>query len=46
MFLLNSYDIEPGSYTPKIMTMLDFNIWNWNSRVFPCIDSLNARLND
>ena len=26
-FLLNSYDIDPGSYTPKIMTMLDFNIW-------------------
>ena len=24
-FLLNSYDIEPGAYTPKIMTMLDFN---------------------
>lgn len=45
-FLLNSYDIDPGSYTPKIMTMLDFNIWSWNSRVFPGIDSLNVRLND
>jgi len=45
-FLLNSYDIEPGSYTPKIMTMTDFNIWTWNSRVFPGIDSLNVRLND
>ena len=28
------------------MTMLDFNIWSWNSRVFPGIDSLNVRLND
>lgn len=46
VFILNSYDIEPGSYTPKIMTMLDFNIWSWNSRVFPGIDSLNVRLND
>jgi hypothetical protein len=46
VFILNSYDIEPGSYTPKIMTMLDFNVWSWNSRVFPGIDSLNVRLND
>ena len=45
-FLLNAFDIDPGSYTPKIMTMLDFNIWAWNSRVFPVIDSLNVRLND
>ena len=46
VFLLNAYDIDPGSYTPKIMTMLDFNIWSWNSRVFPGIDSLNVRQND
>jgi len=45
-FILNSYDIDPGSYTPKIMTMLDFNLWSWNSRIFPGIDSLNVRLND
>ena len=45
-FLLNAYDIDPGSYTPKIMTMLDFNIWSWNSRVFPGIDPLVARLGE
>ena len=45
-FLLNAYDIEPGSYTPKIMTMLDFNLWSWNSRIFPGIDSLNVRQGD
>ena len=45
-FLLNAYDIDPGSYTPRIMTMLDFNLWSWNSRIFPGIDSLNVRLND
>ncbi len=45
-FLLNAYDIEPGSATPKIMTMLDFNLWSWNSRIFPGIDSLNVRLGD
>ncbi|HEY2929605.1 multicopper oxidase family protein [Piscinibacter sp.] len=45
-FLLNAYDVEPGAYTPKIMTMLDFNLWSWNSRVFPGIDSLNVRQGD
>jgi hypothetical protein len=46
VFLLNNYDIEPGSRTPKINTMLDFNLFNFNSRVFPGIDSMVARLND
>ncbi len=45
-FLLSSYDIDPGAYTPKIMTMTDFNLWTWNSRIFPGIDSLNVRKND
>jgi hypothetical protein len=45
-FLLNAFDIDPGSYTPKIMTMLDFNLWAWNSRIFPGIDSLNVRQMD
>ena len=44
--LLNAYDIDPGSYTPKIMTMLDFNLWSWNSRIFPGIDPLVVRKND
>jgi L-ascorbate oxidase len=46
VFLLNAFDIEPGSYTPKINTMLDFNLWAWNSRVFPGIDPLVVRRND
>ncbi len=45
-FLLAAYDIDPGSYTPKIMTMLDFNLWTWNSRIFPGIDSFNVRQGD
>jgi len=45
-FLLNAFDIEPGSATPKINTMLDFNLWTWNSRAFPGIDTLNVRLGD
>ncbi|MFO1151031.1 MAG: copper oxidase [Alsobacter sp.] len=39
-FLLNAFDIEAGSYVPKVNTMLEFNLWCWNSRVFPGIDPL------
>jgi FtsP/CotA-like multicopper oxidase with cupredoxin domain len=46
VFLLNAYDVDPGSYTPKISTMLDFNLWTWNSRVFPGIDPLVCRQGD
>ncbi|MDX5446066.1 MAG: copper oxidase [Zoogloeaceae bacterium] len=45
-FLLNAYDIDPGSVVPKINTMLDFNLWTFNSRAFPGIDSMNVRHND
>ena len=45
-FLLNAFDVEPGSATPKIMTMLDFNLWAWNSRIFPGIDPLVVRQMD
>ncbi len=46
VFLLNAYDIDPGSATPKVNTMLDFNLWTWNSRAFPGIDPLVARAGD
>ncbi len=46
VFLLNAYDIEPGSYTPKTSTMLDFNLWTFNSRVFPGIEPMNVRQGD
>jgi len=42
-FILNAYDIEPGAATPKVNTMLDFNLWTWNSRAFPGIDPFVAR---
>ena len=45
-FLMSSYDIEPGTMTARINTMLDFNIWTWNSRVFPGIDHLVCREGD
>jgi hypothetical protein len=46
VFLLNAFDIDPGSFTPKINTMLDFNLWCWNSRVFPGIDPFVVRKGD
>jgi len=46
VFLINAYDIEPGAYTPKTATMTEFNLWSWNSRVFPGIDHLVVRKGD
>ncbi|CAJ0789648.1 Cell division protein FtsP [Ralstonia psammae] len=46
VFLLAAYDIDPGSYTPRVAQMTDFNMWTWNSRVFPGIDPLPVRLGD
>lgn len=45
-FILNAYDIEPGSATPRVNTMLDFNLWTWNSRAFPGIEPFVARTGD
>ncbi len=46
VFLLGAYDIDPGSFTPRVNTMLDFNLFTFNSRVFPGIDSLVVRHKD
>jgi FtsP/CotA-like multicopper oxidase with cupredoxin domain len=46
VFLMNAYDIDPGSYTPKVSTMLDFNLWTFNSRAYPGIDAMVARLGE
>jgi FtsP/CotA-like multicopper oxidase with cupredoxin domain len=46
VFLMNAYDISPGSYTPKVSTMLDFNLWTFNSRAYPGIDPMVARLGE
>jgi manganese oxidase len=45
-FLLNAFDVTPGSRTPQVNTMLEHNIWCWNSRAFPGISPLVARLGD
>jgi FtsP/CotA-like multicopper oxidase with cupredoxin domain len=46
VFIMSAYDIDPGTYLPKVSEMTDFNMWTWNSRVFPGIDPLPVRLGD
>ncbi len=46
IFVMTAYDIDPGSYTPRVNTMTDFNMWTWNSRVFPGIDPFVIRKGD
>jgi len=45
-FIMAAYEIDPGAATPKVAEMLNFNLWTWNSRVFPGIDHLVVRRND
>jgi FtsP/CotA-like multicopper oxidase with cupredoxin domain len=46
VFIMSTYLIEPGTYLPKVAEMTDFNMWTWNSRVWPGIDPLPVRLGD
>ena len=46
VMLLNAYDIDPGSSTPKVNTMLDFNLWTINSRAYPGVDPMVAGLGE
>jgi len=45
-FLLAAYDIDPGTYIPRVAEMTDFNLWTFNSRIFPDIDPLVAGKGD
>jgi hypothetical protein len=46
VFIMSAYLIDPGTYLPKVAEMTDFNMWTWNSRVFPGIDVMPIRLGD
>jgi manganese oxidase len=46
VFIMSTYRVDPGTYLPRVNEMTDFNMWTWNSRVFPGIDSLPVRLGD
>ena len=45
-FMLHAWDIEPGTYIARPTTMTEFNMWTFNSRVFPGIDPLVVRKGD
>src|SRR5437764_4536215 len=46
VFIMSAYLVDPGTYLPKVAQMTDFNMWTWNSRVFPGIDPIPVRLGD
>lgn len=43
---LNEWSIKPGTATPDPTVMLDFNVFTFNSRVFPGTDPLLVRVGD
>ena len=44
--LLASFDVKPGTSVPNTAEMTDFNLWTFNSRAFPGIDSMVVRQGD
>jgi len=44
--ILHNFDVKPGTARPDPSVMTDFNMWTFNSRVFPGIDSMVARLGE
>ena len=44
--MLHEWAIHPGTYRPDPAVMLDFNIFTFNSKVFPATDHLVVRTGD
>ena len=44
--MLHEWAIHPGTYRPDPAVMLDFNIFTFNSKVFPAIDHLVVKTSD
>jgi len=42
-FLLHNWALHPGTWRPDPMIMQDFDLWTFNSKVFPAIEPLVAR---
>ena len=41
--LLHNWALHPGTYRPDPSIMVDFDLWTFNSKVFPAIEPLVAR---
>ena len=42
-FLTHNWALHPGTYRPDPSVMVNFDLWTFNSKVFPAIDSVVAR---
>ena len=42
-FLIHNFALHPGTRRPDPAIMQDFDLWTFNSKVFPAIDSIVAR---
>lgn len=42
-FLTHNWGLHPGTYRPDPSIMVDFDLWTFNSKVFPAIDPVVAR---
>ncbi|MGI9014803.1 MAG: multicopper oxidase family protein [Phycisphaerales bacterium] len=44
--MLHNWAVHPGTYRPDPAVMVDFNLWSFNSRVFPGTEHLIVRTGD
>jgi len=44
--MLHNWQVHPGTYRPDPAIMVEFNMWSFNSRVFPGTDPLVVRTGD
>jgi hypothetical protein len=42
-FIMHNWALHPGTFRPDPMVMQDFDLWTFNSKVFPAIEPLVAR---
>lgn len=42
-FILHNWAVHPGTWRPDPAVMTEFNLWTFNSKVFPAIEPLLAR---
>ena len=45
-FLLHHWALHPGTYRPDPSIMTEFDLWTFNSKVYPAIDPLILRLGE
>ena len=45
-FMLHNWALHPGTYRPDPSIMTEFNLWTFNSKVYPATDPLVVRLGE